>query len=125
MIYLNTKLQVIDNSSAKLAKIIQIRNKKYLSITSIVNIVIKKTINNNKINKKLVYLGLLTHIKNWNLRIDSTIIKFNKNTCVLLDKTYKLLFNKVIYPFIKDFFYKICLNHKFYQKIVIYIKNYF
>jgi ribosomal protein L14 len=56
--------------------------------------------------------------------MDGFLVKFFKNACILFDKNYKMLSNKIQYPLIKEFYNKINLNKKLYKKISIYIKNF-
>jgi ribosomal protein L14 len=67
---------------------------------------------------------LITNTKYWFYRLDGFLIKFFKNACIIFDKNYKLLSNKIKYPLIKEFYNKININKKLYKKISIYIKNY-
>lgn len=125
MLFLNTKLQLIDNSSAKIAKIIQLRKNKKLKFSKIINVIVKKIINKTKLNNKIIYLSIITHTKIWILGIDHFLIKFETNNSILLDNSYKLLFTKLNIPLIKNFYHKILLNQKLYQKLIIFSKNYF
>lgn len=125
MIFLNSIFFVIDNSGTKLAKSIQfIYKKNNLKITDTIYIIAKQITNVLKICKKTIYLGLITNTKYWFYRLDGFLIKFFKNACIIFDKNYKLLSNKIKYPLIKEFYNKININKKLYKKISIYIKNY-
>jgi len=64
MIYLNSIFYVIGNSGNKLAKSIQFVHKKNnLKITDIIYVTAKNIINSLKVNKKTIYLGLITNSK--------------------------------------------------------------
>ena len=64
MIIIGTKLNISDNSGAKIAKCIKIINKKkYISIGNILLVSLKKFFNRKKIKKRIIYIGLIIGIK--------------------------------------------------------------
>jgi ribosomal protein L14 len=64
MIFLNSIFFVIDNSGSKKAQSIQFIDKKTnLKITDTIYVTAKQITNSLKINKKTIYLGLITNTK--------------------------------------------------------------
>jgi large subunit ribosomal protein L14 len=66
MIKVQTKLNVIDNSGAKLAKCIKILGKgkkKTASVGSLVFVTLSKFVYRKRVVKRTIYLGLITGIK--------------------------------------------------------------
>jgi large subunit ribosomal protein L14 len=64
MIIIGTRLKVVDNSGGKIAKCIKIIGKKKIAyVGNIILLSLKKFINRKKINKRIIYIGLVIGIK--------------------------------------------------------------
>jgi ribosomal protein L14 len=64
MIIVGTKLNIVDNSGGKIAKCIKIKSKKNkASIGNIILVSLKKFLNRRKVNKRIIYIGLIVGIK--------------------------------------------------------------
>lgn len=105
MIQPQTKINVIDNSGAKIAKCFKVKksNKKSAKIGDIILVSIQNTKNkinntnkkNIKLKPKQVFKGLVVTSKSLFKRINGFYFKFSENSIVLLDKNKNLLGNKV------------------------------
>ena len=124
MIIIGTKLNISDNSGAKIAKCIKIINKKkYISIGNILLVSLKKFFNRKKIKKRIIYIGLIIGIKYWVFRLDGTFIKFFSNNLLLFNKQFKfigtriygLIFKEVKIKNLKEKKYK-----NYFHKIITY-----
>jgi len=124
MIYTGTILTIIDNSGTKNAKIIQFKKKKSKFFAGDnVLITLKKSSTKYKLSHKKTYIGLLTHLKQWVIKKDGNYLKYQKNNCLLIDASIKLIANKVLIPCSKAFIVKL-LSHKILYKKLITISKY-
>jgi ribosomal protein L14 len=65
MVQVESKLKVVDNSGAKIAKCISVKKKgKHSKVTigQFILVSLKKFSNRKKVNKKIIYMGLITGI---------------------------------------------------------------
>jgi len=65
MIQIESKLKVVDNSGAKLAKCIKVKKKGKYSVATVGMIILvslKKFSNRKKVNKKIIYFGLIVGV---------------------------------------------------------------
>lgn len=93
MILIGTKLEVSDNSGAKILQCIQILGKPssaFASIGDIIVVSIKELSGKNKQNKKVekggVYKALITETKKGIRRKDGSFLKWNRNAALLLSE---------------------------------------
>lgn len=66
MIILRSKLQITDNSGGKIAKCIKIlgfSNKKVATIGNIIFITIQNFLHRKKVQKRIIYIGLIITLK--------------------------------------------------------------
>jgi large subunit ribosomal protein L14 len=64
MIYIQSKLRVADNSGGKIVKCINVIGKsKIAKIGQIILVCLSKLVNNKKVKKKIIYLGLIISIQ--------------------------------------------------------------
>jgi large subunit ribosomal protein L14 len=102
MIHIQTKLNVIDNSGAKIAQCIKVlKNKKFATIGDIIVVSIKDTQKNNqkvKIQKGDVSLALVVRTKRPIMRKDGSTLKFDKNSVILLHRNLQPLGTRVHGP---------------------------
>ena len=117
MVQENSLLNVSDNSGVKLVKCIKVlggSKRRFaicgdLIVVSVRSVISKVAINNNSsIKKGEVYLAVVVRTKSAFRRADGTVIKFDENSVVLLDKQQKLIgtrvFGVVPKELKKDFF---------------------
>ncbi len=126
MIKVQTKLNVIDNSGAKLAKCIKILGKgkkKTASVGSLVFVTLSKFVYRKRVVKRTIYLGLITGIKYWVTRLEGTSIKFFSNRILIFNKQYKFLGTRIygaIGKEIKTKTFREKNNKKNFQKVIAY-----
>lgn len=87
MIHIGTRLQVSDNSGAKLVECIKILNKlPFASIGDTIVVSIKETIakQKSKVDKGGVYKALIVETVNGVQRRDGSSLKFGRNSVVVL-----------------------------------------
>ena len=86
MIQLNSNLNVIDNSGAKIVRCIKVLNNTQYAFTGDIIIVsIRKVTPNKKIKLGEVHKALVVYTKKNNKRINGSYIKLGKNTAILLN----------------------------------------
>jgi len=92
MIYFHTNLKLSDNSGGKIGKCIKIITsaKKEANVGELILVVIKKFSPTARVKKKKIYIGLIIRTKKIINRFDSTKLKFNKNSIILLNKNKEL-----------------------------------
>ena len=102
MVHVQTKLNVIDNSGAKIAQCIKIlKNKRHASIGDIIVVSIKDTYKSNqksKVQKGDVSLALVVRTKKAIMRKDGSSIKFDKNSVVLLHRNLQPVGTRISGP---------------------------
>jgi large subunit ribosomal protein L14 len=60
MIKIGTKLLVVDNSGAKLAKCIKLMGKQKISVVgNLISVTLSNLKNSKKVKKRIIYLGLI------------------------------------------------------------------
>jgi large subunit ribosomal protein L14 len=89
MIQIGTRLQVSDNSGAKIVECIKVLNKlKFASIGDIIIISVKDTIpkQKSKVEKGGIYKALIVETVQGAQRKDGSSIKFGRNSVVILSQ---------------------------------------
>ena len=111
MLIINSILEVLDNSAPTLVKCIHIYNKKHIGyINDLILIVIKKSIQNIKINQKnknnltkgILAKAVIVQTKKKFLRKDGTSIRFDSNFCIILNKQMNLAGTRITGPIGKE-----------------------
>jgi large subunit ribosomal protein L14 len=103
MIKIGTKLIVVDNSGAKLAKCIKLMGKQKIStVGNIISVTLLKFKNSKKVKKRTVYLGLIVGCSYWVSRIDGSFIKFFSNRVLVFNKSFKFLGSRVYGGVLKE-----------------------
>jgi large subunit ribosomal protein L14 len=126
MLKVGSYLRVVDNSGAKWAKCINIKKKgKYVSATigMLILITLKKISNRKKVNKRIIYLGLIVGVSYWVYRVDGTFVKFFTNRLLLFNKQIKFLGSRIYGIFLKEIKVKNFgdgKNQKYFHKIFLY-----
>lgn len=90
MIYEQTVLNVADNSGAKKVMCIKVlggSKKKYANIGDVIKITIKEAIPKSKVKKGEVFKAVIVRTKKGVRRSDWSIIRFDNNSCVILNNT--------------------------------------
>ena len=125
MVIIGTKLLIVDNCGAKLAKCIKIigKDKKTASIGNIILITLRKFINKKKVKKRVIYIGLIVGIKYWVSRMDGSFIKFFTNRILIFNKQLKFLGTRVYGILLKEVKIKNIKENKYrthFHKIITY-----
>jgi len=110
MISVESKIKVVDNSGAKLAKCIKILAlgvKKFGYIGDLLLVSIKKKSHTKKIKKKVIYYGLIVMVNRHISRKDGTYVKFNENRILLFSNTHKFLGTRIYGPIMKELKFQI------------------
>lgn len=122
MIQKETILKISDNSGGRLAKCIQVYDKRFGNIGDIVLLSIRKIKNKKKLSKlkvkvenHILFKGLIIQTKKGITRNDGFKISFNKNSIVLLTRAnLKLIGTRVLCPVVKEL-----RNNKFMKILTI------
>lgn len=93
MIHEQTILEVADNSGAK--EVICIRvlggtRRRCANIGDIIKVSVKSVMSKSKVNKGEVLKAIIVRSRHGVRRIDGSLIRFDKNACVLLNNTTEL-----------------------------------
>ncbi len=88
MIYLNTKVNIADNSGGKVGECIKVLNSKFgkARLSSLIVVAVKKATNNKKIKLHDVRIGVVIRMKKYVRRRSGTRIAFGDNAIILIDK---------------------------------------
>ncbi|WP_343188161.1 50S ribosomal protein L14 [Buchnera aphidicola (Ceratoglyphina bambusae)] len=100
MIQVQTLLNVADNSGAKIALCIKVlggSKRRYARIGDIVKVAIQEAVSNGKVKKGEVLKAVIVRSKKGILRLDGSLIRFDKNSCVLLNNTNETLIGSRIF----------------------------
>ncbi|WP_343189892.1 50S ribosomal protein L14 [Buchnera aphidicola (Astegopteryx bambusae)] len=88
MIQERTTLYVADNSGAKSVVCIKVlggSKKRYANIGDIIKVAVKESMSNGKVKKGEVLKAVVVRTKKGISRLDGSYIRFDKNSCVLLN----------------------------------------
>nr|QFP99033.1 ribosomal protein L14 [Rhizaria sp.] len=130
MIHVGSQLKVVDNSGANWSKCISIKKKgkhPFATVGMFILITLKNFSNRKKVNKRLIYIGLIVGISFWICRVDGTFVKFFSNFLLLFNKQFKFLGTRVYGCVLKEI--KITSlqekkNTKYFQKIFSYSSSF-
>ena len=85
MIQLNSNLNIVDNSGAKIVRCIKVlSNKSYASVGDTIVVSIRKALPNKKVKAGEVHRAVVVYTKKQNKRMNGSYLKFGKNAAVLL-----------------------------------------
>ncbi len=116
MIQEESKLQVADNTGAKLLKVIRLKGgfqRRYARIGDIVTVTVKEAAPNSSVKKGDVLHAVIVRTKKETRRADGTYIRFDENSAVIIDKENREpKGTRVFGPVARE------LRDKGYQKIV-------
>lgn len=126
MLQIESQLKIVDNSGAKWAKCISVNKKgkkTAAKIGMLILVSLKKFSNRKKINKKIIYIGLIVGVSYWVKRLDGSSVKFFSNRLLLFNKQFKFLGTRVYGTILKEIRIKslnIGTNKKYFLKIFSY-----
>lgn len=99
MIYVESVLQVADNSGALKAQCIKVlKNKNFAKIGDEIVVAIKKAKPNTKIKKGEVHKGLIIRTNKELRRLDGTTLKFKNNEVILINAEKQPIGNRIFGP---------------------------
>jgi ribosomal protein L14 len=84
---------------------------------------LKKISNRKKVNKRIIYIGLVVGIRYWLSRINGNFIKFFSNHLLLFNKQIKFLGTRIYGSILKEIKINSLVvgkNKKYFQKIFSY-----
>ena len=115
MIQMQSNLFVADNSGARRIQCIKVlggSNRRFASIGDIIVVSIKDAIPRGKVKKGDVYKAVVVRTKKDFMRPDGTIIRFDRNAAVLLDKQEEPIATRIFGPVTRE------LRTKKFMKII-------
>ena len=115
MIQMQSNINVADNSGARKVQCIKVlggSKKRFATIGDIVVVSIKDAIPRGKVKKGDVYKALIVRTKKDFKRIDGSIIRFDKNAAVILDKEEEPIGTRIFGPVTRE------LRTKKFMKII-------
>jgi len=115
MIQMQSNINVADNSGARKVQCIKVlggSKKRFATIGDIVVVSIKDAIPRGKVKKGDVYKALIVRTKKDFKRIDGSIIRFDKNAAVILDKEEEPIGTRIFGPVTRE------LRSKKFMKII-------
>lgn len=95
MVYINTFLNIADNTGPKQAKCLNIKKKPIGFLADIILIVIKKRFLKKKKIKKNILYSIIVNTKCKRKRKNGVFIKFNENKSLILNHHYIFLGSNV------------------------------
>ncbi|ADM89815.1 putative 50S ribosomal subunit protein L14 [Candidatus Zinderia insecticola CARI] len=105
MIQNQTKLNVSDNTGAKIALCIKVlggSKKRYANIGDLIKVTIKECNSKSKIKKGEIYNSLVIRTIKGIKRNDGSLIKFNNNSIILLDNKLEILGTRIFGPITRE-----------------------
>lgn len=115
MIQVETWLKVADNTGAKdveCIKVLGATRRRYARLGDIIVVSVKKAIPNGNAKKKEVARAVVVRMRKDYKRKDGSVIRFDENACVLIDKNGMPRGTRIFGPVARE------LREKGYMKIV-------
>ena len=115
MIIAETKLNVADNSGAKLIQCIKVlggSKRRSASIGDLIVVSVKEAIPNGKVKKGEIFRAVVVRTKKGVSREDGSTIRFDKNSAVLLTKEGEPIGTRIFGPVTRE------LRAKNFMKII-------
>lgn len=105
MIQEQTILNVADNSGAKIVMCIKVlggSKRRYAGIGNIIKVAIKEAIPRGKVKKGEVFRAIVVRTKKGVRRIDGSLIRFDSNSCVILNNTDQPIGTRIFGPVTRE-----------------------
>ncbi len=115
MIQVESKLDVADNSGAKVVKCIKVlggSKKRYASIGDIIVVSVQEAMPHSKVKKGEIYKAVVVRTKKEVGRPNGSYIKFDTNSAVLLNKNMEPIGTRIFGPVARE------LREKRFMRIV-------
>lgn len=105
MIQVETKLDVADNSGAKVVKCIRVlggTRRRYASLGDVIVVSVQEAVPHSKVKKGDVYLAVVVRTKKEVGRPNGSYIKFDTNSAVLLNKNMEPIGTRIFGPVARE-----------------------
>ena len=105
MIQTQTILEVADNTGARYVICIKVlggSKKRYGKIGDIIKVSVKETMPRGKVKKGEIYDALIIRTRKGLRRNDGSLIKFNRNSVILLNNKYEPIGTRVFGPITRE-----------------------
>jgi len=115
MIQVESKLDIADNSGAKLVNCIKVlggSKRRYASIGDIIVVSVKEAIPRSKVKKGEIYRAVIVRTRKEIARDNGSVIVFDNNSAVLLNKSNEPIGTRIFGPVARE------LRQKNFMKIV-------
>ena len=115
MIQVESKLDIADNSGAKLVSCIKVlggSKRRYAGIGDIIVVSVKEAIPRSKVKKGEVYRAVIVRTRKEIARDNGSVIVFDNNSAVLLNKSHEPIGTRIFGPVARE------LRQKNFMKIV-------
>ncbi|MCX7023489.1 MAG: 50S ribosomal protein L14 [Spirochaetes bacterium] len=115
MIQVESRLNVADNSGAKVVQCIKVlggSKRRYAGIGDIIVVAVKQTIPNSAVKKGTIEKAVVVRTHKEFRRPDGTYIRFDDNACVLIDANKNPKGKRIFGPVARE------LREKDYMKII-------
>ncbi|MCV2499942.1 MAG: 50S ribosomal protein L14 [Candidatus Lightella neohaematopini] len=105
MIQERTLLLVADNSGARLVMCIKVlggSRRRYANISNIIKVAVKEAIPKSKVKKGEVLKAVIVRTKKGIYRSDGSLIRFDSNSCVLLNDNEQPIGTRIFGPITRE-----------------------
>lgn len=105
MIQMQTKLNVADNSGARLVQCIKVlggTRRRYAKVGDVVKVAVKDAIPRGKVKKGDVFNALVVRTKKGVRRADGSLIRFDSNAVVLLNNQLQPVGTRIFGPVTRE-----------------------
>ena len=105
MIQMQTELDVADNSGAKKVECIKVlggSKRRYASVGDVIIVAVKEAIPNSRIKKGTVQRAVIVRTRKEVVRADGTLIRFDTNSAVLINKNNEPLGTRIFGPIARE-----------------------
>jgi large subunit ribosomal protein L14 len=105
MIQMQTELEVADNSGARIVECIKVlggSKKRYAKVGDVIVVAVKSVTPNTKIKKGDVCRAVVVRTKKGSRRADGSLVKFDDNAVVLIDKKMVMVGTRVFGPVARE-----------------------
>jgi large subunit ribosomal protein L14 len=106
MIQMQTKLDVADNSGARVVQCIKVlggSHRRYAGIGDIIKVSVKEAIPRGKVKKGDVYNAVVVRTRKGVRRPDGSLIRFDGNVAVLLNTKLEPIGTRIFGPVTREF----------------------
>ena len=105
MIQMQTKLDVADNSGARVVQCIKVlggSHRRYAGVGDVIKVSVKEAIPRGKVKKGDVYNAVVVRTANGVRRADGSVIRFDNNAAVLLNNKLEPIGTRIFGPVTRE-----------------------